>query len=60
MKTLLQGYGKPTGQPFIPGWLGYDPETKPFPYDPAQAKKLVAAASNEVDRTIYYFIPVSR
>jgi peptide/nickel transport system substrate-binding protein len=44
VKTLLQGYGKPTGQPFIPGWLGYDPEIKPFPYDPARAKKLLADA----------------
>jgi peptide/nickel transport system substrate-binding protein len=42
--TLLQGSGKPTGQPFIPGWLGYDPEIKPFPYDPAQARKLLAEA----------------
>lgn len=44
VKTLLQGYGKPTGQPFIPGWLGYDPEIKPFPYDPARARKLLAEA----------------
>ncbi len=44
VKTLLQGYGKPTGQPFIPGWLGYDPDIKPFAYDPAQAKKLLAEA----------------
>jgi peptide/nickel transport system substrate-binding protein len=44
VKTLLQGCGKPTGQPFIPGWLGYDPEIKPFRYDPAQAKKLLADA----------------
>ena len=46
VKTLLQGYGKPTGQPFIPGWLGYDPEVKPFPYDPAQARKLLAESGN--------------
>jgi peptide/nickel transport system substrate-binding protein len=44
VKTLLQGYGKPTGQPFIPGWLGYDPDIKPFPYDPAGARKLLAEA----------------
>jgi peptide/nickel transport system substrate-binding protein len=44
VKTLLQGYGKATGQPFIPGWLGYDPEIKPFAYDPAGARKLLAEA----------------
>ncbi len=44
VKTLLQGYGKPTGQPFIPGWLGYDPDIKPFPYDVAGARKLLAEA----------------
>ncbi len=44
VKSLLQGYGKTTGQPFSSGWLGYDPEIKPYPYDPAQAKKLLAEA----------------
>ena len=44
VKTLLQGFGKATGQPFAPGWLGYDPEVKPYPYDPAQAKRLLAEA----------------
>ncbi len=44
VKSLLQGYGKPTGQPFAPGWLGYDPEIKPFPYDPVRAKRLLTEA----------------
>jgi len=44
VKSLLQGFGKATGQPFSPGWLGYDPEIKPFPYDPAQARRLLAEA----------------
>ena len=44
VKSLLQGYGKATGQPFAPGWLGYDPEIKSYPYDPALAKRLLAEA----------------
>jgi peptide/nickel transport system substrate-binding protein len=44
VKNLLQGYGQATGQPFAAGWLGYDPDLKPFPYDPAQARKLLADA----------------
>jgi peptide/nickel transport system substrate-binding protein len=44
VKGLLQGFGAPTGQPFTTGWLGYDPEIKPFPYDPAQARRLLAEA----------------
>jgi peptide/nickel transport system substrate-binding protein len=44
VKTLLQGYGRATGQPFTPGWLGYDPDIKPYPYDPALARKLLAEA----------------
>lgn len=35
---------KPASQIVSPGTLGYNPEVKPFPYDPEQAKALVAAA----------------
>lgn len=44
VRTLVQGFGKATGQPFAPGWLGYDPEIKPYSYDPALAKRLLAEA----------------
>src|SRR2546428_11070398 len=44
VKSLLGGLGRATGQPFSPGWLGYDPEIRPYPYDPAQARKLLAEA----------------
>ena len=30
--------------PFTPAWLGYDPSVKPFAYDPAKAKALLAEA----------------
>ena len=44
VKSLLGGLGQATGQPFSPGWLGYDPEIRPDSYDPAQARKLLAEA----------------
>ena len=44
VKSLLGGLGRATGQPFTPGWLGYDPEIGPYPYDPAQARRLLADA----------------
>jgi peptide/nickel transport system substrate-binding protein len=44
VKSLLGGLGRATGQPFSPGWLGYDPEIGPYPYDPAQARRLLADA----------------
>src|SRR5262249_57640568 len=44
VKSLLGGLGRATGQPFSPGWLGYDPEIRAYPYDPAQARKLLAEA----------------
>lgn len=44
VKSLLGGLGRATGQPFSSGWLGYDPEIRPYPYDPAQARRLLGEA----------------
>ena len=44
VRSLLQGLGQATGQPFASGWLGYDESIKPYPYDIAQAKRLLAEA----------------
>ncbi|MBI3954191.1 MAG: ABC transporter substrate-binding protein [Chloroflexi bacterium] len=45
IKTLNAGFGEPTAQyPFSPIAIGYDPDLRPFPYDPAMAKKLLAEA----------------
>ena len=44
VRSLLQGFGQATGQPFTSGWLGYDESIKPYPYDVAQARRLLAEA----------------
>ncbi len=41
---IMDGYAAPTGQLLPEGAVGYTPDLKPDPYDPAQAKKLLADA----------------
>jgi peptide/nickel transport system substrate-binding protein len=41
---IMDGFAAPTGQLMPAGASGYDPSVKPDPYDPAQAKKLLAEA----------------
>lgn len=43
---------------FAPGQIGYDPDLKPYPYDPAQSKKLLAAAgfANGFKMPLLYWI----
>lgn len=43
MEGILDG-GIVAGQLVGPSALGYDPDLKPYPYDPAKAKSLIAAA----------------
>ena len=44
VKNVLGGRGVVMAGPFTPAWLGYDPSVKPFAYDPAKAKALLAEA----------------
>ena len=41
---VMDGFSAPTGQLMPAGASGYDPAIKPDPYDPEQAKKLLATA----------------
>ncbi|MFE3036606.1 ABC transporter substrate-binding protein [Streptomyces canus] len=44
-KAVYGDYGVPVSQPAMPGYDGYSPAAeKTYPYDPAQAKKLLKAA----------------
>jgi peptide/nickel transport system substrate-binding protein len=44
IKHVLDGYAKSLGSPLTPVILGYDPNIKPYPYDPAKAKALLKEA----------------
>jgi peptide/nickel transport system substrate-binding protein len=45
VQVQASGYGTPAYQPFPKGFVGYDPSLgNLYPYDPAKAKKLLAAA----------------
>src|SRR5262249_7152617 len=44
-KTIYKGYTKPEqGQVLQPETVGFNPNLKPYPYDPAKAKALLAEA----------------
>jgi peptide/nickel transport system substrate-binding protein len=57
VQSLLGGFGQPLAGPLSPLVLGYNPDVKPYPYDPEKAKSLLAAAgmpggfSTEMDAT---------
>ena len=42
--VLLRGLGPPAGQPAARQVTGYNPDVRPYPYDPAKAKALLAEA----------------
>jgi peptide/nickel transport system substrate-binding protein len=44
IKIALSGYGTPAGSP-MPKMLYWNPNVKPYPYDPAKAKALLAQSS---------------
>ena len=44
VKSVLGGRGIVLAGPLTPAWLGYDPAVKPYAYDPARAKQLLAEA----------------
>jgi peptide/nickel transport system substrate-binding protein len=41
---VLENYGELLHGPFASAWSGYDPNLKPYPYNPARAKQLLAEA----------------
>ena len=41
VSNVLDGFGEQTGQPTLNGFVGYNSDVDPYPYDPEQAEQLV-------------------
>jgi peptide/nickel transport system substrate-binding protein len=55
-KTILQGVSPPAYQPFVEGYVGYDPALDKDPYSPKKSRKLVDQAG-ATGATISMIVP---
>jgi peptide/nickel transport system substrate-binding protein len=57
---LLDGYGNRMASIVVPGSTDIDPSIQPYPYDPAKAKQLLAAANFPMSQALTLDTPVGR
>jgi len=59
IEDVLNGFAGQTGQPTLEGFVGYNEEVDPYPYDPERAEELVEA-SGYAGAEIELHTPVGR
>jgi peptide/nickel transport system substrate-binding protein len=60
IKNVLEGNGFAVGGPLTPVMFGYDPEVKPYPYDPERAKRLLTEAGYDQGLSLMLNSPSGR
>jgi peptide/nickel transport system substrate-binding protein len=60
VKSLLGGNGFPMGTPVISFEFGANPDVKPYPYDPAKARELLASAGHGSGLSLSLDTPAGR
>ncbi|MFC1491978.1 ABC transporter substrate-binding protein, partial [Nitrospinota bacterium] len=60
IKNILQGHGKIVATNVGPTSFGHNPNLKPFTYDPAKAKKLLAEAGYAKGFSVDMYVPLGR
>ena len=58
VKTIWAGRATVLGSPLFRGIFGYDPSVKPYPYDPAKAKAMLAQAGYANGFTFNADVPI--
>ena len=60
-KTIYLGQGKPNdAQHLAPGMVGYNPNLRPYPYDPARARQLLQDAGFATGFALTLHAPIGR
>jgi peptide/nickel transport system substrate-binding protein len=60
IRSILEGNGSAVGGTLTPVMFGYDPNIKPYPYDPERAKRLLAEANYPQGISLTLNVPSGR
>jgi peptide/nickel transport system substrate-binding protein len=54
VEEVLHGYGRVSSGPLLSSWWAADPSQKPWPHDPEEARRILAAKGFDADRPLTF------